>query len=187
MPYDNMHNINWKATAKMGKPFVNIHNTTYSKNVVILLNIEKNSLRLGDEIIENCIRIASYVASFFTQNGIPFSFYANGFDIENDEIIAINNGCSLSHYRSIEIALARLDLAKGNIPFSNFLNDDEIFNNHYAEYIIISNSQKEDVSEPYMMRKKSGFYMNYISPDYDNETSSKYNIPGILNWIIPRV
>ena len=183
-PYDNIHDINWKISAKMDSYYVNIHNTTYSKNVTILLNLEPNSLSDGEYVIEYCISIAAHISAHLIKAQIPVAFYTNGFDIENEALPDFKHLASQSHLRNIEIALSRLDISIMPSPFEELLNNNEILDKKESEYIIISNSTKENVASAYNKKTSEGYHLLFVNPRYDNSTQQ--NIPGIIKWVIEK-
>lgn len=165
-PYDNMHSINWKATARMGNLLVNTYNTTFSKKVVLLLNMETNSMLNVPELQEGAIRIAAHLASFYIMHQIPVAMYTNGVD-EVDKISPeIEAGADLSHIRTIEIALARLDTSTRPIAFTKLMEQKVVTSNEPVEYLIISNSRRKDILDAYRMHKTTGHSMHYIIPEF---------------------
>ena len=166
-PSDNIRSINWKATARHDSLLVNTYNSTFSKRVVLLLNLEANSMQHKDDLAEWAIKIAAHLASRYISAGIPTAFYTNG----NSPIgcPALDPGADLAHIRAIETALARIDLA---IPFTRFtdLMDDRIKTDvHSVEYVIISNYRKKDVTEKYEHLLSQGCSIHFVIPSYVRE------------------
>lgn len=166
-PSDNIRSINWKATARHDSLLVNTYNSTFSKRVVLLLNLESNSMQHKDDLAEWAIKITSHLASRYISAGIPTAFYTNG----NSPIgcPALDPGADLAHIRAIETALARIDLA---IPFTRFtdLMDDRIkTDGHSVEYVIISNYRKKDVTERYEHLLSQGCSIHFVIPSFIRE------------------
>lgn len=86
-PYDNIHNINWKSTARTNTLQVNTYFMTSSQEVVILLNLDTHIYTKNDRLIESSIRIASSLAERFISAGIPVSLESNGIDLFTKERI----------------------------------------------------------------------------------------------------
>lgn len=165
-PYDNMHSINWKATARQGNLLVNTYNTTFSKKVVLLLNVETNSMHSVHELQEWAIRIAAHLASFYITRQIPVALYTNGVD-EVDKISPnIEAGADMSHIRTIEVALARLDTKERPTAFSKLMEQKVVYLKEPVEYLIISNSRKKDVTEAYANLLAAGHNLHFIIPEF---------------------
>ena len=111
-PYDSMHSINWKSTARMGSLQVNTFHTTFSKKLVLLLNLDCNAMAHADELQEEGIRIAASLAAQLIHEKIPVAFYTNGKDLITKEPCRIEAGSDGLHVRNIEIALARIDIGQ---------------------------------------------------------------------------
>lgn len=78
---DPMKYINWKASAKSGKLVVNLHDSSLSQKVSIILDTYDSAAPLDDELNEECIRIASALSERIIAQGISLSLTGNGFDL----------------------------------------------------------------------------------------------------------
>lgn len=143
--YDSLKAINWNASAKTNSLKVNVHDYTSSQQVVILINTEPETIWKYDDLNEESIRIASTLAQGLIEKGIPVSFYTNARDIITKEIIEIPAGSGRNHFRSIEEAMARIDLTVDPPAFVPGLQDKlkEISRKDY--FILISYNQKENL------------------------------------------
>ena len=72
-----MNTINWKASAKSGELMVNSHDYTSSIQVHIYLNLERISLLLHNDIMEESICLASAFAAALIRQGLPVSISYN--------------------------------------------------------------------------------------------------------------
>ncbi len=166
--YDSIKNINWKATARADYPQVNILNTTFSKKVVLLLNSEVSHSRHEDDIFEHSIKISICIARKFITKHIPVSLYTNGKDIISDTSPSIDEGSDLRHIRTIETALARLDINKKPDRFVDFMKERINSASESTEYYIISNERRNDTINLYKEYLAKGFKIHFIIPEYDS-------------------
>lgn len=145
--YDNLKSINWKASARTESLKVNVHDYTSSQQVQILINTEPETIWKYDDLNEESIRIASTLAQTFIAQGVPISIYTNAKDVITKEITRIPAGSGSNHFKTIQEALARIDMTlepKAFVPgvqgcFASASNTDFM--------IIISYYQKEDLQQ----------------------------------------
>ena len=203
-PFDNMRSINWKITARHGDLLVNTYNSTFSQKVVLLLNVESNSMLHNDEIAEWAIRIAAHLASHYISMHIPTAFYTNCADVSMEQNYtvkrgarksedtspaemgcpAIDAGADMSHIRAIEIALARLNT--GITPASFLLLMDERIrkSREKVEYVIISNYRKKDVTGRYEALLSEGYSIHFIVPELnDTDSETELDAARYTRWI----
>ena len=204
-PYDSMHSINWKTTARHGSLKVNTYNTTFSKKVVLLLNVEANSMQHAEDVVEWAIKIASHLASYYITGHIPTAMYTNGIDasVETDhsdkagrrehsvlsplqmECPAIDAGADMAHIRTIEVALARLNTAQAPASFLKLLDERVIAGKEPVEYVIISNYRKRDITDRYETLKKSGFGIHFIIPEFKlTGIEEEFDTPEFTKWLV---
>lgn len=176
-PYDTVNHINWKATARLDSLQVNTFHTTNQKNIIIILNLEMNSVRDAENMTEHCIRIAACLTEYFISRNMPVAIRSNGKDYETKEMISMESGSDIGRIRNIEIALARIgtDAPK---PFVPYFVDNVDPDNHENEYVIISNYRKDDFMDKYREYREQGVKLSLIIPEYnyipvDNLSSSK--------------
>ncbi len=166
-PYDPIHHINWKATAKNESLQVNTFHTTNKRNVVILLNMETGTVRKSEVIAESAIKIASYLADKFITEQIPTALYTNGTDIDSKEQIAVDAGSDEGHIRNIDVALAKIEVKEFYTPFTKLLEERIEEGESENEYIIISNYRKEDLVVKIDELKRLGHRISLIIPEYN--------------------
>ena len=189
-PYDSYRRINWKATAKNDFLEVNTFHTTNKRNVVLLLNMETGTVRRGDMIAEAAIKITSYLADYFITEHIPVALYSNGRDAESKELIRMEAGSDEGHIRSIDVALAKIEVIEMYDSFTSLL--DEVLSEQFSEngqgneYIIISNYRKENLIRRVDEWKNAGARIGMIIPEYEYNSISPLaeNGPDIVKWPI---
>ncbi len=78
---DPMKYINWKATARAGELLTNLHESTLSQTVTILVDMEGAGVRNADWLNEAAVRIACSLAERLLLTGIELNLYSNGRDV----------------------------------------------------------------------------------------------------------
>lgn len=117
-PYDDMRNINWKASAKTGELKVNQKNYTSLQTIRIFLNTEDNGVLKKEEAVDASFRIVAGLAAFFLNQGIRVACYGNGRDIIHEEPLQIEAGAGAGQLQQIYRSLARIDTAKEPADFA---------------------------------------------------------------------
>lgn len=183
-PFDNIRSINWKVTARTGELQVNTYNTTFSKEIVLLLNMETNSMVKIHEIREWTIRIANHLGAYFIKKHIPVALYTNGVDCVDKTEIEIKAGADMSHIRTIEVALARLEAQDRPAVFSKMIKEKVKAASNNVEYIIISNNRKEDVIKAYE-EAMANYNVHFVIPEFDyNKLEDEFTEPKYTKWLI---
>ena len=183
-PYDPMNHINWKATARGGDIFVNTYHTTNRRNVVLLLNMETDTIRRGDVVMEAAIKIASFLAGYFVGEQIPVALYSNGCDVDSGECIGIDAGCDEGHARQIDIALARIQVKDFYKSFTKIMEEHIKEEEQLSEYILISNNRSEEIIRRFGEYQKAGYRMTYLVPEHEAVPIKPLEDNGrdILKW-----
>lgn len=185
--YDTLKSINWNASAKTGELKVNVHDTTSSQQVKILLNLESHTIWIYDDILEESIRLAASLANLLIKQGIPTGIYSNARDLITKETLAIPPGSGNNHITSICEGLARLDTSLPVQPFVSFSDQLIRVTNENDYFIIISFYHKEDLQKLFKTAfyKKQDYY-HWILPINKEITvavDSCFN-PNITLWNI---
>lgn len=204
-PYDSIHSINWKTTARHGALQVNTYNTTFSKKIVILLNVEANSMQHAEEITEWAIRIAAHLTYYYVSEHISTALYTNGVDVsapqdhgeragrrKREDISpvqlncpAIDAGADMAHIRTVEVALARLNTQLVPASFVKLMDERITFEKEPVDYIIISNYRKKDVTERYEALRRAGNSIHFIIPEFKFiGIEEEFSSPAYTGWIV---
>lgn len=147
-PYDSMREVNWKATAKTGELKVNVHESTASQKVMLLLNLESDFVWADNGLREESIRIAGSMMMALTEQGISVSLISNGMDLFTGQPVYLDAGAGTEHQRSLLELLSRIcyEPAEQMRPFGEMLKEQrkeaEMGN---TLYLLISSSQREEM------------------------------------------
>ncbi|MBO4347901.1 MAG: DUF58 domain-containing protein [Lachnospiraceae bacterium] len=182
-PFDPFNHINWKATAKNDYLQVNTFNSTNKKNLVILLNLDMNTVRNSEALSEWSIRIASCLADYFISDQTPVALYTNGTDYLSDELIGVEAGSDQGHTRNIDVALARIKI-KDKYPSFLDLMDEKISTDSEDEYIIVSNYRKNDFVNKFDDLRNSGIKVSLIIPEFGYSSIEPFisNGTDVYKW-----
>lgn len=182
--FDSLKIINWKASAKTDTLKVNVHDYTASQQVKIFINTEEETIWKYDDLKEESIRIASSLAQMLISRGVPVSVNTNAKDVITKETPKIPAGSGNNHFRSIQEALARIDLKLEPKPFVPILQE-ELSNVTDKDFlIIISYYQKEDLQQLLLEQMYAGKDFAWIIPtNHDMKLSVSENLAEkIIPW-----
>lgn len=180
-PYDRMHAINWKSTARTGALQVNTYQSTSSKQVCIYLNLEPNSVTRAEYLQEESIRLASTIAGYLLSRQVPLSFYTNGLDKISKKPFQVEAGSGKQHIQQIDLSLSRIDLSIGHSSSTNLLKDALTKDPKKYQLIIISTYRKKDMMDLYQDILQKGFSTLYILPEFTDNPVSE-SIPNTVLW-----
>ena len=120
-PNDPMNRINWKASAKTGELMVNQNASTCAQKVHIFLNLDFYNMKRSVSLLEKSISLAYTYLKELAESGIPASIYTNGVDVITDSPVISETDLGSATLDERAIMLARIDLKKEVIPFSETL------------------------------------------------------------------
>lgn len=119
--YDNLRSINWLATARTGAYKVNTHDSTATRLVRVLLNVEPDKAFYEETLLEEAIRLAATLCHDLILSGVTCSLETNGRDIMTGQTINLPPAQSASHIQQIQESLGRLDLLAKPASFADML------------------------------------------------------------------
>lgn len=146
-PFDTLSAVNWKATARTGQLKVNVHGHTSSQEVVLLLNLESETIWEYDMLREISIRIAGSLGNELISQGIPAGLFSNCLDVLTGQPSHLLPGCTPAHAAALMEALSRIQTNKGMASFHSLLTKltaTQRQGNANRIYVIISTSQRSD-------------------------------------------
>lgn len=161
-PQDPMHKVNWKATARTGELKVNQFFQTTDSDVMILLNVERTSMLLEEDLLEEAIRMAGDFAGYFIAKGVPVKLYTNGRDKITGKLVYISGGAGSGHLEQCLKKLARIDLTREPEAMTDFLGTQIAAGNRSQVSVCISPNQGEEVLqayEQYVGKEGSGTFL----------------------------
>lgn len=166
---DGMHYINWKATAKNQQLMVNTYFDVQNSEVVLLLNLDTNTMQRSDELQEYLIRVAVTLLYQMHQRGLAVKLAINLENSPTGQHIVTELGTGDEHFHHLLQILAGLNLSAELTDYlSFFTGTDSVFlgSSKNTTYLIISNYRKESLLHAYREKKENGYHMLFICPEY---------------------
>lgn len=182
-PTDPMNKVNWKAAARTGELMVNLYGSTTAQEVILLLDVENETIWKYDEIHEEEIRIAASLASRCIQEGIPVGFSTNGKDILNGHTFRLNPGTGEPQVRLVNEELSRIDLNQKADPMEFVLDRErELETGASVTYVMISKNQRPSCVEAFCRLAQEGNGCIWIATLYA-EMEWKLPEDEKISWI----
>lgn len=182
---DPMSRINWKASAKSDQWMVNLYGSTSSQEVVILLDVEDETIWKFDEIHEEGIRIAASLTARCVQSGIPVGIRTNGRDQKTKEVFRLETGSGKQQVRLANEGLARLDLGQEAERMEFVLSRERERQEHANRtYVMISKSQRISCYEGFqtlLSQGAGGIWIAMLHNDMECTLPADRDVP-VMRW-----
>lgn len=188
-PTDPMNKINWKASARSDQWMVNLYGSTSAQEVIILLDVEDETIWKYDEIHEEGIRLAASFASRCVENGIPVGVLTNGRDVLTKEVFQLEVGSGKQQISHLNEGLSRLDLTQVPEPMENILEKErENLESTQKTYVMISKNQRMTCYEEFLELLNQGTNGIWISTLYDDmeQTLPKNGNVPLIYWEVEK-
>lgn len=117
-PFDELKQVNWKATAKTGELKVNERGYTTRQGVRIFLNLTDDGVLKHEDALEDTIRLCVTLCMELLASGNRVAVYANSVDCITGESLQLNANTGKAHLENILRGLARLDTSKKTVDFA---------------------------------------------------------------------
>ena len=118
---DPMKYVNWKATAHAGKLLTNLHESTLSQRVVLLLDMEGEGVRHADRLNEAAVRIACSLGERLLREGIELSLYSNGSDVQTEKPWCLEDFSGAGNVLALRKRLACVQAGNGLAPVCDYI------------------------------------------------------------------
>ncbi len=106
---DPMKSINWKATARAGRLLTNLHDSTLSQRVFLLLDGETGAHPQGELLTEEVIRLAAGLSRRLLAAGVELSLWSNAPDARTGAPWRLEKAEGLGSALPVQKALACLE------------------------------------------------------------------------------
>ena len=152
-PWDPMRSINWTATAKAGDFMVNQNASTSTRQVSIFLNLEFYNSKESQALLEKAISLAYSYTYELNSLGIPSQIFTNGKDaITGSTVIDALAADDSDNFRR-GLALARIDIASGVIPFAELV-DEFLPSTGANDYVVVISPKYDTIFRPILLSLK---------------------------------
>ena len=152
---DPLKAVNFKASAKGQDLMVNLWDYSVSRQVVLMLNLQKQSVWHNEILDEQAIRIAASLARQLTAMHIPIRFISHEIEIQE--------GAGSTHLNNILEALAHMDV-NISTPFADVLAHTFNIHQQEPEYWLISTYHGEDIEAAYNRIEGFGAKCAWVVP-----------------------
>lgn len=163
---DSMRKINWKASARGEELMINQYNSTYSRDVVIILNLKCAVVSAYEDIAEQSIRIADCIATKLLSEHVSVAFVTNGLDAITGEACRVDSGSGNTHIHSIEIVMSRIDINAEPVDLLQILERETVTCGKSCEYIIVSNYRRKEFLDEMDSYTAKGYNIRLVVPEY---------------------
>ncbi|MDE5863835.1 MAG: DUF58 domain-containing protein [Lachnospiraceae bacterium] len=179
---DSMRYINWKATAKNQQLMVNTYFDTQNSEVILLLNVDTQTIKRSEPLQEYLICIAATLLRQFTRLGLASRLAVNLADSNTDRPVISDLGIGQEHLQKLLQILALLNLSEEPMDFLSFFDGSNSLFSHRENstaYVIISNYRRDDLLMQYRSKKQSGYQLHFICPE---EKGLAPALPDVTPW-----
>ncbi len=191
-PSDSLKNINFKASARSMEWKVNMHETTVSQNVRLILGMDKATRYYDPVVYEQGLRIAVTLASLYEQAGIPVSFWSNGADSLDGGAVSVDAGCGEDHIYTILTAAARIDAEHEEGSVTDELSRAALSAGANTQYVLVTPAYRQGVREAFEALREVSATAMWIMPVTVAENSDPYfepggwrgTLPGFFFWVV---
>jgi len=164
-PQDPIKAVNFKASAKTQDLMVNLWDFSVSRQVILFLNLQKQSVWHNELIDERAIKVVASLAERLAALHIPVRFITNGTGIVTGKGVDLPEGTGQLHRDLILEALAHIDLAQPpNTAFADIITKSFMLYQHEPEYWLISTYHGEDLEAAYKRIGSLGAKTAWIVP-----------------------
>ena len=141
---DPRKDINWKATARTGDLLVNMHESTLSQKVAVLLDLEGLGVQQADVLNEEAVRIASSLCARLLAAGVEVDVYSNGTDALTGTPLRAAGVSGAGSVLSLRKKFACVRAGNGLLPIGSFFPAGR--EAHNALFVLVSRNQTEELS-----------------------------------------
>ena len=177
--YDDIRNVNWKATAKTDELKVNQKNYTALQVIRIFFNIEDVGILKKQDAVEATLGIVVALAENFLGQGISVALYGNGADLISREPVVIEASAGKGQLERIYKALARVDTDRAAMSFVETFGEMLMQTKGSTQTIVVSPNCYDDFGELLQRYEATGQEYVWFYPVWESEE------PQLPEWVVP--
>lgn len=183
--FDNFKKINWNASARSNELKVNEYDYTSSKEVMMLLNVEKFNDWDGDGTIEESIRIVSSVAGECIKSGVPAGLISNGKSIITGRDISIDISENPGQVMVFCRQLALLNTRNISGGFADKLKELKLLGDKQPLYLLVSQYFGKDLQDEVNQMRMDGYNLYWILPKNPDTVLKMDDKENFFVWEVP--
>lgn len=177
--YDDIRNVNWKATAKTDEMKVNQKNYTALQVIRIFFNIEDIGILKKYDAVEATLGIVVALAENFLRQGISVAIYGNGADMISGESVVIEASAGRGQMEKIYKALARVDTDRPALSFVENFGELLLHAKGSTQTIVVSPNCYDDFLGLLQKYQAMGQEYVWFYPVWESEE------PQLAEWAAP--
>ena len=180
---DPMKYINWKATAKTGQLLVNLHESTLSQKVAVVLDLEGLGVQQADLLNEEAVRIACTLCVRLLEAGIKVSAYSNGLDVHSGQPMALPEVSGPGSVLALRKAFACAQAANGLEPIEGFFPSGEGQRDENSLLcVLVTRDQRESLARAFAQRAGQREWLQIIPYRDEYEEMPQFGTVRRLYW-----
>ena len=145
---DPMKYINWKASAKTGDLLVNIHESTLSQKVAVVVDLEGLGVQQADLLNEEAMRVACTLCVRLLEAGVQVEARSNGLDVLTGKPMAVPEVSGAGSILSLRKTFACAKADNGLEPIQSFFPGEE----GDVLCVLVSRNQREELARDFAQR-----------------------------------
>ena len=145
---DPMKYINWKATAKTGEMLVNIHESTLSQKVAVVVDLEGLGVQQADLLNEEAMRVACTLCVRLLEAGVQVEAWSNGLDVLTGKPMVVPEVSGAGSILSLRKTFACAKADNGLEPIQSFFPGEE----GDVLCVLVSRNQREELARDFAQR-----------------------------------
>lgn len=175
---DPMKYINWKASAKMGELLVNIHESTLSQKVVVVVDLEGLGVQQADLLNEEGVRIACTLCVRLLEAGVQVGAWSNGIDALTGKPMALPEVSGAGSALSLRKTFACAKAANGLEPIDSFFpgEDGDVL------CVLVSRNQREELARAFAQRAGKREWVQIVPYRESYQELPQFGVVHRLYW-----
>lgn len=175
---DPMKYINWKASAKTGELLVNIHESTLSQKVAVVVDLEGLGVQQADLLNEEAMRVACTLCVRLLEAGVRIGVWSNGIDALTGKPMALPEISGAGSALSLRKAFACARAANGLEPVESFFPKEE----GEILCVLVSRNQREELARAFAQRAGKREWMQIVPYRQSYQELPKFGMVHRLYW-----
>lgn len=186
---DPMNKVNWKASARTGELMVNLQDSTSSAQVMLLLDIEDETIWKYHELHEAGISLSVSFAGQLLSKGIAAGLLSNGRDHITEKEVLLMPGSGRGQMEKLYQNLARMDLELSAVKFAAILERQQKWLEESGSILVlITKNQGEDLIQVVSRLADRGtgiLWVSVLHPEMEGKLPKMHNVTQI-RWEVER-
>lgn len=187
---DPMKYINWKATARTGEMLVNMHESTLSQKVVLLLDLEGLGVPRWDVLNETAVCIACSLCERLLAAGVEIGVVSNGTDSISGKPLRVDSAQGTGSMLFLRKKFACLQAGNQLAPLHELLEAQRLWAGERKQeggslYVLISKEQGKQTAEDLsaLAGKQSAVQIVPYLEEFPPEPEAPNNVQ-LLPWLV---